>query len=272
MSNGLPFYFGNEVKNIDIYQHFRREEQDVITMLMDKAKQAERNYAPVLTHFLDPREQYILEVIVGSFDDLEVSFNGGSAESERKRVIIAPEYYVPEAKDYELVLFEMEYPEKFATIDHRNVLGTLMSLSIERDQLGDIIVGDKIQFILTDTIKSYIISELKRIKGVPVKLHEVPLSDMIQSKEDWTIHQATVSAMRLDVVLKEMIRKSRSIAKQYIEKKRIKVNHTIIERPDFQLEHGDLLSIQGHGRARISEIGPKTKKDKLRIVYETLFK
>ena len=257
---------------IDIYQHFRQEEQPVITMLLDKVNQAERNYAPVLTHFLDPREQYILEVIVGSYPELTLTFNGGSPSSERKRAMIAPEYFSPQEEDFELVLLEVDYPEKFATIDHRNVLGTLMSLSIERDQLGDIIVGDKIQFILTKNIQSYIMLELKRIKNVPVKLHEVPLEDMIQSKEDWTTHQATVSALRLDVVLKEMIRKSRSIAKQYIEKKRIKVNHTIIERPDFQLEPGDLLSIQGHGRARMTEIGPKTKKDKLRIVYETLFK
>ena len=257
---------------IDIYQHFRQEEQPVITMLLDKVNQAERNYAPVLTHFLDPREQYILEVIVGSYPELTLTFNGGSPSSERKRAMIAPEYFSPQEEDFELVLLEVDYPEKFATIDHRNVLGTLMSLSIERDQLGDIIVGDKIQFILTKNIQSYIMLELKRIKNVPVKLHEVPLEDMIQSKEDWTTHQATVSALRLDVVLKEMIRKSRSIAKQYIEKKRIKVNHTIIERPDFQLEPGDLLSIQGHGRARMTEIGHKTKKDKLRIVYETLFK
>ncbi|RTX84705.1 RNA-binding protein [Staphylococcus piscifermentans] len=241
-------------------------------MLLDKVNQAERNYAPVLTHFLDPREQYILEVIVGSYPELTLTFNGGSPSSERKRAMIAPEYFSPQKEDFELVLLEVGYPEKFATIDHRNVLGTLMSLSIERDQLGDIIVGDKIQFILTKNIQSYIMLELKRIKNVPVKLHEVPLEDMIQSKEDWTTHQATVSALRLDVVLKEMIRKSRSIAKQYIEKKRIKVNHTIIERPDFQLEPGDLLSIQGHGRARMTEIGHKTKKDKLRIVYETLFK
>ncbi|UTB78569.1 RNA-binding protein [Staphylococcus carnosus] len=257
---------------MDIYQHFRQEEQPVITMLFDKVNQAERNYAPVLTNFLDPREQYILEVIVGSYPELKLEFQGGNSDSERKRAMISPEYFSPKDEDFELVLLELEYPEKFATIDHRNVLGTLMSLSIERDQLGDIVVGDKIQFILTKNIESYIMLELKRIKNVPVKLHEVPMQDMIQSKENWTTHQATVSALRLDVVLKEMIRKSRSIAKQYIEKKLIKVNHTIIERPDFQLESGDLLSIQGHGRARMTEIGPKTKKDKLRIVYETLFK
>ena len=85
---------------------------------------------------------------------------------------------------------------------------------------------------------------------------------MIQSEENWKIQSSTVSALRLDVVLKDMIHKSRSIAKQLIEKKRVKVNHTIIDSPDFQLEMNDLLSIQGFGRAQVTDIGGRTKKIK----------
>ncbi|MDU3984004.1 MAG: RNA-binding protein, partial [Staphylococcus epidermidis] len=55
---------------MDIYQHFRKEEQDAIDQFIDKCKQADANYAPVLTHFLDPRGQYILEVITRSYQDL----------------------------------------------------------------------------------------------------------------------------------------------------------------------------------------------------------
>lgn len=73
--------------NIDIYQHFRQEEYELIDQLTDKCDQAEQHYAPVLTHFLDPRGQYILEVICGSYEDLNVSFYGGP-NAERKRAII----------------------------------------------------------------------------------------------------------------------------------------------------------------------------------------
>ncbi|SLC61271.1 photosystem II S4 domain protein [Mycobacteroides abscessus subsp. massiliense] len=147
-----------------------------------------------------------------------------------------------------------------------------MSLGIQRDQLGDIIVGEDIQFVLTKQLESYIIFELTRIKGASVKLNSIPTEDMIQSEENWKVHSTTVSALRLDVVLKEMIHKSRNIAQQLIIKKRVKVNHTIIDSTDFQLEQNDLLSIQGYGRAQIVEIGGKTKKNKLHIHYQTLFK
>ncbi|MGX0433244.1 RNA-binding protein YlmH [Staphylococcus hominis] len=224
-----------------------------------------------MTSFLDPREQYILEVIVGSFEDMKVSYFGGQS-AERKRAIIAPSYFEPTEGDFEEVLIQINYPEKFVSIQHQHVLGTLMSLGIEREQVGDILVGDTIQFVLTKQLESYIMMELTKIKGATVKLDSIPFKDMIQSKENWNIHHSTVSALRLDVVLKEMIRKSRSIAKQLIEKKRVKVNHTLIDSPDFQLQNNDLLSIQGFGRARIIDIGGKTKKEKVHITYQTLFK
>lgn len=224
-----------------------------------------------MTSFLDPREQYILEVIVGSFEDMKVSYFGGQS-AERKRAIIAPSYFEPTEGDFEEVLIQINYPEKFVSIQHQHVLGTLMSLGIEREQVGDILVGDTIQFVLTKQLESYIMMELTKIKGATVKLDSIPFKDMIQSKENWNIHHSTVSALRLDVVLKEMIRKSRSIAKQLIEKKRVKVNHTLIDSPDFQLQNNDLLSIQGFGRARIGDIGGKTKKEKVHITYQTLFK
>lgn len=224
-----------------------------------------------MTSFLDPRGQYILEVIVGSFEDMKVSYFGGQS-AERKRAIVAPSYFEPTEGDFEEVLIQINYPEKFVSIQHQHVLGTLMSLGIEREQVGDILVGDTIQFVLTKQLESYIMMELTKIKGATVKLDSIPFKDMIQSKENWNIHHSTVSALRLDVVLKEMIRKSRSIAKQLIEKKRVKVNHTLIDSPDFQLQNNDLLSIQGFGRARIIDIGGKTKKEKVHITYQTLFK
>ena len=243
----------------------------MIDILIDKCEQAERHYSPVLTTFLDPRGQYILEVIVGSYEDLKVHFNGGP-RAERQRAVIAPSYYEPDESDFELTLIEIHYPEKFVTIQHQHVLGTLMSLGIDRNQLGDIIVGEHIQFVLTKALESFIMLEFTRIKGATIKLNSIPLEDMIQSEENWKIQSSTVSALRLDVVLKDMIHKSRSIAKQLIEKKRVKVNHTIIDSPDFQLEMNDLLSIQGFGRAQVTDIGGRTKKDKIHITYHTLFK
>lgn len=95
---------------IDIYQHFRPEEHELIDRLIDKCDQAAQQYAPVLTNFLDPRGQYILSVIVGSYEDIQVAFNGG-LYAERQRAIIAPSYYEPRVEDFELCCLEIDYPK-----------------------------------------------------------------------------------------------------------------------------------------------------------------
>ena len=195
----LCLVFGVSV--IDIYQHFRKEEHELIDQLIDKCNRANDQYSPILTPFLDPRGQYIMNVVAGSF---EVTFYGGPF-AERKRAMIAPSYFQPDAEAFEIVLIEIDYPQKFVTLQHQHILGTIMSLGIERDQLGDIVVDDRIQFTLTKQLESYIILELTKIKGASVKLNSIPTEDMIQSEENWKVHSTTVSALRLDVVLKEII-------------------------------------------------------------------
>ena len=194
----LCLVFGVSV--IDIYQHFRKEEHELIDQLIDKCNRANDQYSPILTPFLDPRGQYIMNV--------EVTFYGGPF-AERKRAMIAPSYFQPDAEAFEIVLIEIDYPQKFVTLQHQHILGTIMSLGIERDQLGDIVVDDRIQFTLTKQLESYIILELTKIKGASVKLNSIPTEDMIQSEENWKVHSTTVSALRLDVVLKEIIHNAR---------------------------------------------------------------
>lgn len=58
-----------------------------IDQLLDKFEQVNQQYAPVLTSFLDPRGQYILEVIVGSFEDMKVSYFGVNRQKEREQLL-----------------------------------------------------------------------------------------------------------------------------------------------------------------------------------------
>lgn len=81
----LCLVFG--VRHIDIYQHFRKEEHELIDQLIDKCNRANDQYAPVLTPFLDPRGQFIMGVVAGSFEDLEVTFMVDPMQSEKEQLL-----------------------------------------------------------------------------------------------------------------------------------------------------------------------------------------
>ncbi|MCZ3394304.1 RNA-binding protein, partial [Enterococcus faecium] len=59
-----------------ITQHFRKEEQELIESFSSSLQEALDQNRPILTNFLNPREQHILQTLVNRFPELKVYFNG----------------------------------------------------------------------------------------------------------------------------------------------------------------------------------------------------
>lgn len=252
---------------MSVYQHFRPEERDFIDQVLHWKEYVESNYAQKLTDFLDPREQQILKIIVGNHPDVKFDFFGGVPGTERKRAILYPEYVTVEPDDYQIVLFEIEYPKKFVTIEHRQILGTLMSLGLKRGKFGDILLKDgTAQLLAAKEIGDYLTLQLESIGKASVSLKEVVLSEAVQISETWTEVSVTASSLRLDTVISALYNLSRQKSQLYIQQGLAKVNWTAIENPAFECGEGDILSVRGHGRAKIDEVAGKTKKDKWRII------
>ena len=71
--------------NSEVYQHFRAEEKPLIDSLNDYINQAQNEYRPILTHFLDPRQQHITQFLLQADDMIKVKADGGFAQAERDR-------------------------------------------------------------------------------------------------------------------------------------------------------------------------------------------
>ncbi|NQD68252.1 RNA-binding protein [Bacillus haikouensis] len=247
-----------------IYQHFRQDEKEFVDNVLQWRGQVENQYAPRRTDFLDPRQQYIVQSIIGHSQDVLLSFSPEHAE--RKRALLYPSYFEPEEEDFGIRLFEIEYPDKFVTIEHRQVLGSIMSLGLKREKFGDILSDDnKVQLILAEEISEYVRMELIQIGKAKVSLREVPYTELIKTREEWQEKVATVSSLRLDVVLAAIYNISRQKALTYIRGKLVKLNWKITENPSMEVEAGDVISARGFGRSKLISIEGRTKREKWRI-------
>jgi RNA-binding protein YlmH len=251
---------------MNIYQHFRAEERDFIDQVLQWKSYVETTYAPKLTDFLDPREQHILRVIIGDNTEVKFKFFGGSPGVERTRACLMPEYFTENEVDFQITLFEIDYPIKFVKIEHPQVLGTLMSLGLKRGKFGDILFeGERIQFFAAREVSDYIKDNLESIGRAGVKLKELDMQAAISSEEKWAEDELTVSSLRLDTIVSGIHHLSRQKSQLYIQQGLVKVNWTLIENTSFECDQGDLISVRGHGRAKIMSIEGKTKKEKWRI-------
>jgi RNA-binding protein YlmH len=252
---------------MSIYQHFRSEEHTFIDQVLEWKETVNTQYAPKLTDFLDPREQYIVHSVIGNKDDISVAFFGGSPFVERKRALVYPPYFSPEKEDFQLSLFEIVYPQKFVSLEHRQVLGSLMSLGLKRSKFGDILIKDeRIQIVVSKEISEYVRLHLQAIGKTNITLKETDLTNILLIEEQWLEQSTTVSSMRLDVIISAVYNLSRQKVQPLITNNLVKVNWKIIDQPSFECKEGDTISVRGYGRCKILLVEGKTKKEKWRIV------
>ncbi len=252
---------------MNIYQHFRPEEKDFIDQVLNWKTSVERTHVPRLTDFLDPREQQIVKLLVGENSDVQTAFFGGISVSERQRALILPDYLTAGRNDFHIRLYEVDYPSKFITVEHPQVLGTLMSVGLKRGKFGDILVKDKqIQLFVSEEVGDYVEMQVKSIGKAAVRLLLQPLDKAMVIEDTWDEEDLTVSSLRLDTAVSGIYHLARQKSQSLIQAGLVKVNWALIENPSFEIKESDMISARGHGRAKILSIEGKTKKEKWRII------
>lgn len=251
----------------EIFQHFRPEEKEKIIKFNSRFEVAGRDYYPVLLDFLDPREQSIVESLAGHYPDIKIEFygGGGTCGRERMRAMLIPEMMEVAHDDFEVMVLELEYPEKFVDLSHRNILGAIMNVGLERNLIGDIVLGETIQFAIARPYFHVFETELTMIKNAPITLSEVPHEQFKDITDDGTSETILISSFRLDTVTAEILKEGRAKAKNRIEKMKVKVNHTLVTNPAMVIEEGDVVSVRHFGRFKVTEMLHETKKGKFRV-------
>ena len=261
-------------KNDGIFQHFTLEERDFVEKMIDACHQVEESYSYYLTAFLNPREEEILQSLAGYFH-LQLHFSRQFLETEFVRVILAPDYYLLEEEDFELMALEILYPRKFHQLTHSQILGTLLhQLGIKRDYIGDILLGEEQTFVILDRRFGELAQRsLSKISRVPVSWKEAVLSQLpAKTSQDVKSQQVLLSSLRLDKVVATAFHLSRSNALKLIESGQVKLDYKEVKQAGKVLEVGQLVSVRGFGRVRLKEFLGFSKQGKLKLDIDIIKK
>jgi RNA-binding protein YlmH len=233
--------------------------------LIDLSKQAERKGIVLFSDFLNLNELNIYHQSEKFFESKTESF-GGVPYAERQ--IVA---FIPDALYYEwtypiaAVQIIPSYPKFAEKLGHRDILGSLMNLGVERSKIGDIILSDEHYYMLCEeSIADYFIANLDKIRHTVVKLQRVS-ADEIQCKQDFTIKEGIISSNRLDAVIACVYKLSRSEALELLRSEKIFVNGKLIQNPSHSCKQNDIVSVRGYGRFLYQEEYGTTNKGRLKI-------
>ena len=153
--------------------------------------------------------------------------------------------------------------QKFADeLSHRDFLGALMNLGINRSTLGDIIVTNNTGYLFClNSIKEYILQNLDRIKHTTVRCTESVLPAEIAEKKPEPV-ELTVSSQRVDIIVAAVFKLSRNMVTQLVNQEKVFINSKIAYKESLTLKSGDIVSVRGKGKFIFDGEIRQTKKNK----------
>lgn len=195
--------------------------------------------------------------------------SGGQPDCERQAAFFLPEYLAPEDFDPNAYIRAVKIEAHFGAPGHRDYLGAALGLGVTRESLGDIrIFGETAYLFCLPAVQQLLIDELNRVGRVSVTVSPCALSDVPAAIVKVKTVSFTVKSLRLDAVAGSMFGMSRTAAANLIRAGAASLNYTLCEKTDAPVCEGDIISLKGHGKARLKTVGGRSKKDRLFVEAE----
>jgi len=243
------------------------EMNDLLRRAEDLADRCERSSAVTATPFLTPAEQMELRRWT---DRREVTlvFSGGGEDCERQCAFFLPYYLTPEEFDPGEHIACAAFQSFFGQPGHRDYLGAALALGIRREWLGDIRVrGDRAWIFSLPSVEPLLLA-MGRVGRITVKVTDCPLPQVPPEEARREIHTFTVASLRLDAVTGGLFHLSRTAAAEQIRLGLVQLNYEPCLRADAEIREGDVISLRGKGKGTVTEIGGRSKKDRLFVTAE----
>ncbi len=192
----------------------------------------EEKYYSTFTEFLTAEEKAQAEQFTFMRSGTH-KFFGGYAEAERTMLGFFPPYTEEiDMSEYPIKLLKVK-GSGYKELAHRDFLGTVLSLGIRRECVGDIVCDKENStgyIFVHENVSRYICDNLDRIGGDKVCVCEIPFYDLPEIQKNYSVLNDTVSSLRLDGVVSGCINVSRDKAEKLISSCNVSINHLVCQK------------------------------------------
>ena len=228
-----------------------KEEELLKKRLSELAEKAFSQNIYTYTHFLSEYEQSIYKEMQKELAFVDSHLEGGHEYYTRAFVVFGSE---------DMFGYEGEIPlacakvsplfDKYAeNLSHRDYLGAMMNLGIERHQTGDILVDGKTAYVFCFRhIGEFLEENFTKVRHTQVKTEIIPWKEM--------------------GFLQKFMEKEGFVASMRLKSQKVFLNGKILQKGDQKIKPGDVISVRGYGKFLVKELGKQSKKGRQFVVLK----
>lgn len=247
-----------------ILNSFSDEEEKDAIKTFEKYKLAYEKDIPVFTtSFLSPNIWSFFQENC-KIEKLQFETNGIFNESERRMICFNNIYEIP----FPIVILKIKNKSNFSKLKHKDYLGAIMSLGIERDKLGDLVLIENSCYIpVVEEINEYIISNLTQIGKSPIEINIIKDLDEVPSIQFEEII-INVQSLRIDSIVAKLINASRNKAVELIDSGKILLNYVKSKDKSQEIKFNDRITVRGTGKFIVGNLVGDTKSGKHKVLVK----
>lgn len=224
-----------------------------------------RNGQYTFTGFLGLAELACFYEAEREFSYVPYTVWGGSELCERVMIRFGSRQELGYEEEFPIVCIQVSpLMARFADeLTHRDFLGALMNLGIERNTLGDILLAENTAYLFCKAgMAEFIMENLSRVKHTPVRCELAEEAPAFPDQEKQEV-KIQVSSARVDAVVSKVYGLSRSEAIEFFRQKKVFVNGRQCENNSQPLKNGDIVNVRGRGKFEYSGAQGMSKKGKI---------
>lgn len=244
-----------------------KEEQILRKRCLDLARAAENKGICTYTDFLNLNEISIFFSIKNDIPNVNYDLFGGYTGAERKVLCFYGDDSVKAFSDYITCIRILPLNKKFSDdLNHRDFLGSLMNLGIDRSKVGDILVREKEGYVFCETtISQFIIDNLDKVKHTNIKC-SIMDKDAPDIEPKFQEIKGSVSSARLDSIIALAFSSSRSSMLSLISGGKVYVDGKLVESNSYMLKEEETVSVRGFGKFIYKGMQNQTKKGRYFVI------
>lgn len=235
----------------------------------DLANTAYRRGIATFSDFLTLNDINTLNGMKKDISFVTISLSGGYEAAERQMAAFVPETYYELQTDYPISILKITpLNNKFAErLNHRDFLGAILNLGIDRSKIGDILVKEHCAYCFAhSSMTDFLTDELTRIKHTSVKIQVVSEAEDI--KPEFQHIEGSVSSERMDTILALAFSGSRSALSGLVGAEKVFLNGKLCYSNSQLLKPGDIVSVRGFGKFVYRGFISNTKKGRLFVALD----
>ena len=260
----------------EVLKDYKKQEDKIcLAQVLDKIEISRKTNKIQYTDFLNMYQVSLVQNFLRKIQFANYKLYGGYEDSERKILIIYPENYTKNMieKNYNKILkiVRIQLPEEErGKYVHRNYLGGIVKLGLKREKVGDIIVSENGADIIVVEEFANILAEqlpsLTRFENTKIEIIEI---DKLRKREIKIEEiKIIVPSLRLDNIVSDLAKTSRSKAAQIMNQERVFVNGENETKLSKQIKLNDIITIRGKGRFIIKKVEGTTRSGRTVLLIE----